>query len=480
MPNPADMRPGIACIFALLCALPSAARAQQTTPPSTALPPFTASTARQIDAIARSEVHSGSTPALAIGIVEDGLLVYARGFGYAALRPKRRPASAATQFYAASLSKQFTAACVLLLAQQKKLSLDDRLTKYVPELSIARDVTIRELLQQTSGLPDVRKAPGIPHALTDPVKISALLSAGNTLRMQAKPGTAFDDDGFNYMLAGLVVQRVSGLPLSIFEATQIFQPLIMSSTFLAGDEGISPQHAVGYTRARGRFIPVKGWDPSWLFGNADLVTNVQDLAKWDIGFPLLLNVDSVREMWTPNGLPQQLQYGMGWVVDQRGGERYFWQSGRLPGFNAMNAVLPDEHLAVIVLANADSLQTQTTVQPQRLASRILNVVAPLPAAHFANTIVTRASEWLGRLARVDIDRTQLTPTFSQYLTDRLVHRSDFASYGPVLSLVPVESYQRTADTVYVFDVRFRHGNYRFDFTLAPDGKVDGLFLRPGA
>ena len=474
------MRTGIACILAALAMLPAVAAAQQTpqqTPPTA--PPFTASKARTIDAIARAEVHSGSTPALAVGVVEDGLLVYAHGFGYASLRPKRL-ASASTEFYAGSLSKQFTAACVLLLAQQKKLSLDDRVTKYVPELTVARNVTIRELLQQTSGLPDVREARGIPHALTQPVKTADLIKAANALPMRAKPGTAFDDDGFNYLVAALVVQRASGLPLSVFESTQIFQPLIMTSTFLAGDQGISPRHAAGYTRARGRFVPVRPWDPSWLLGNGDLVTTVQDLAKWDIGLPLLLNVDSVRDMWTPSGLPGELPYGMGWVVDQRGGQRYFWQSGALPGFNAMNALLPDEHVAVIVLANAGSQGAQTTVQAQRLADRILNVVAPLPPAHFANTIVTRASEWLGRLARVDIDRTQLTPAFSQYLTDQLVHRSDFAAYGPVISLVPVESYQRSTDTVYVFDVKFRHGNYRFDFTLAPDGKVDGLFLKPEA
>jgi hypothetical protein len=148
------------------------------------------------------------------------------------------------------------------------------------------------------------------------------------------------------------------------------------------------------------------------------------------------------------------------------------------GFHAMNALLPDEHVAVVVLANADSLSTETTVQPERLADRILNVIAPLPPAHFGTTITQRAAEWLGRLQRVDIDRTQLTTDFSQYLSDQLVQQADFAVYGPALSLVPVESYQQSGDTVYVFDVKFRRGSYRFHFTLAPDAKIDGLFLEP--
>jgi CubicO group peptidase (beta-lactamase class C family) len=312
------------------------------------------------------------------------------------------------------------------------------------------------------------------------VRAADVLKAVNALPMQAAPGTAFDDNNLNYWIAGLIVQRVSGLPLSIFYSTQIFQPLIMTSSFLAGDEGISRMHAIGYTRERGKFAGVRPWDPSWLFGSSDLVTTVQDLAKWDIGLPLLLNVDSVRDMWTANGLPGTVPYGMGWVVDQRGGMRYVWQNGEIAGYHAMNAMLPDEHVAVIVLTNADSRGASTTVQPERLANRILDVIAPLPPAHFGNVITTRATEWLGRLARVDIDRTQLTASFSQFLSDQVVHRADFAELGPVLSLVPVESYASSGDTVYVFDVKFRRGVYRFDFTLAPDGKIDGLFLQPYA
>jgi D-alanyl-D-alanine carboxypeptidase len=475
------MRSGITFLILAALLFRAAALAQQPLPtpvtaPPTA-PPFTAAKAHAIDAIARAEIRSGSTPGLAIGVVQDGLLVYAHGFGYASVHPKR-PVSASTEFYTGSLGKQFTAACVLLLAQQKKLSLDDKIGKYVPELSVAKNVTLRQLLLQTSGLPHLSDARGISHDLTRPVKIPELLKAANAAPLHFKPGTAFDDNNLNYLLAGLVVQRVSGLPLSIFYSTQIFQPLIMTSSFLAGDQGISPLHAIGYSREHGQFIRVRPWDPTWLFGSSDLVTTVQDLAKWDIGLPLLLNVDSVREMWSPSGLPATVPYGMGWVVDQRGGQRYVWQNGQIAGYHAMNAMLPDEHLAVIVLANADSLGASTTVQPERLANRVLDVIAPMPPPHFANVITTRATEWLGRLARVDVDRTQLTTAFSQYLSDQVVQRADVAALGPVLSLVPVESYQHSGDTVYIFDVRFRRGAYRFDFTLTPDGKIDGLFLQP--
>lgn len=474
------MHKSIACLvfaFGLLSAFASAQEAQPTPlpqgPPSP--PPFTSAMAHAIDAIARDEVRSGTTPAISVGVVEDGLLVYAHGFGYASLRP-RRLAAAGTQFYAGSIAKQLTAASVLLLAQQKKLALTDQVTKYVPELTVAKGVTIAQLLNQTSGLPDYTQAPGIPHDPSQPVKMEALIAAVDKMQPAAPPGLAVQYNNFNYTIAGLIVQRVAGVPLSLFYQTQIFEPLIMTSTFVAGDQGISPSHADPYTRIDQRFVATKAWDPSWLFGSSGLVTNVYDLAKWDIGMPLLLNVDSVRSMWSASSA-KGLPYGMGWVIDQRGGQRFVWHNGEVAGYHAMNALLPDQHIAVIVLANCDGLH-DPAVEPERVANRILDVVAPVPPAHFANVVVTRATEWLGRLANVQIDRTQLTPDFSTYLSDQVVERADFKSLGAALSIVPVESFERSGDTVYVFSVKFRQGTFRYQFALTPDGKIDGLFLQP--
>ncbi|HEV3155488.1 MAG TPA: serine hydrolase domain-containing protein [Candidatus Baltobacteraceae bacterium] len=470
-----------ACFLLAFVFVPAIALATpQSAPPAQPLPqvqltppPFTPDRARAIDGIALGEIHSGSTPGLAIGVVEDGLLVYAHGFGAANVEA-HRGMSISTQFYAGSLTRQFTAAAMLLLAQRKQLALTDKVTKYVPELTIAKNATIQDLLYDTSGLPDELQAPGINHDLTRPVKIDDLLRAVNRMTPVFDPGTKSQYNNFNYTVAALIVQRVSQLPLSVFFSTNIFQPLIMTSSFLAGDQGVSPAHAVGYTRTGGRFVRAKIWNPSWLLGNGDLVTTVDDLAKWDIGMPLLLNVDSVRMMWSVAPNVQGTQYGMGWIIDQRGGQRFMWHAGQIAGFHAMNAMLPDQHVAVIVFANADSLSGESTVQPELIANRILDVVAPLPPAHFENVIMTRAAEWLGRLARIDIDRTQLTPAFSQYLTDQLVEQTNLRAMGPVLSLVPIESFERSGDTVYVFDVRFRRGALRYQFALSPDGKIDGL------
>jgi D-alanyl-D-alanine carboxypeptidase len=222
------------------------------------------------------------------------------------------------------------------------------------------------------------------------------------------------------------------------------------------------------------------WDPSQLFSAGGLITNVFDLSKWDIGLPLLLHVDSVSAMWTPSGAPGAMSYGMGWVIDQRGGHRYIWHNGEISGYHAMNAILPDDHVAVIVLANVDQLNSDDTVSPERVASRILDVVAPLPPTHVDNVIVTRAKEWIDRLARLDMDRTQLTQNFNEYLTDDLVSRSNFKALGRIVSMTPVESYQESGDNVYVFLTHFEHGTYDYQFRITAQGKIDGILLKPPA
>lgn len=457
-------------MHAILCLLLAAVAAAAPTPA-----PFNAVRARAIDALARAEVRSGSTPGLAIGVVQDGLLVYARGFGAADVTTRKRT-TRSSAFYVGEISEQFTAACVLLLAQQKRLSLDDRVTRFVPELSIARGVTIAQLLNHTSGLPDISHA-AISHDRLRPLNLEDAINAID--RLQAQPaGQNFARNPFDDMIAALIVQRVSGVPLSDYMQAHIFLPLIMNSTFLAGDQGAGLNLARGYTRDNGRFVRPPLPDPTWLFGSSGVITTVGDLAKWDIGMPLLLDVDSLRAMWTANGIAGAPSYAMGWMTDRRGGERLFWQSGELPGYHSMNELLPDQHIAVIVLANAGGVRGRSTVSPERIANRILAIVAPLPPVTFSSSITQRAASWIGRLQRLDIDRTELTPAFSKYLSDQVVIRAGLKSEGPLESIVPVESYDRSGDTVYVFDIRFRGGWMRYEFALAADGKVDGLLLQP--
>lgn len=472
-PNPAVMPRVFGCILTLIVATTAAAWAQTPAPDQG----FTPLMGRAIDRIADNELRAHTTPGMAIGVVENGLLVYAKGYGFANLRTHAR-VTPATQFYAGSISKQFTAAAVLLLVQQKKLALSDRITKYVPELTNAKDITVAQLLQQTSGLPDPAQAPGLPRDASKPVTTDAIVKALAKMPLISPPGTKFAYNNANYLIAALIVARVSAVPYSVFLQTQIFEPLVMTDSFLAGDQTASAQRADGYTIVRGKLIQTKPWDPGWLFGAGDLIANVHDLAKWDIGMPLLLDVDSVSAMWTPSGAPGETSYGMGWVIDQRGGKRYIWHNGEVGGFHSMNALLPDQHIAVIVLANVDNLHGDSAVQPERVASQILDMIAPIPQANVENTIVERAKEWIGRLQRTSPDRTQLTPQFNAYLSDALIAQTNLKSLGDLQSLTPTASFSQNGDNVYVFIAQFPKEKMRFQMSLTSQGKIDGLLFTP--
>jgi CubicO group peptidase (beta-lactamase class C family) len=453
---------------------PAATSSSTPAPPVQAVPSLPAPVVDGIDRLAIDQIHAGRTPGIAIGVVEDGRLVYARGFGFATLSP-HAPMTPDTEFYAGGLTMQFTAAAILLAAQDGKLKLDDFVTKYVPEFHLGAGVTIQQLLTQTSGLPSYASVRSVSTDPTKSVRLAKLLAAVDKLPPAAPPGTVHADNPLNYFLAALVLERATGVPLSDYLEQHIFIPLVMNHTFLAGDSGISSARATGYTRGGQDFTQAPNWDPAWLDGDAGLVSTVDDLAKWDIEMPVLLRVDSVRAIFTPGTSTGPTRYGMGWVIDRRGGQDYDWSNGQISGYRAMNAVLPTQHVGVIVLSNADSLHGSVTI-PEAVGAHVLDILAPPPSA-LDNAVITKAKEWLERLATHDIDRAALTPAFSAYLTDDLVARENFAALGTLQVIVPISSTtESNGDTLYEFLVRYPHAQYHYDFELAPDGKIDGITL----
>jgi D-alanyl-D-alanine carboxypeptidase len=450
------------------------AQAQPLASPGQTMPALPPAVSDRIDRIALDELHAGRTPGIAIGVVEDGRLVYARGFGFATLSP-HAPMTADTEFYTGGLTMQFTAAAILLLEQDGKLKLDDPVSKFVPELKVAANVTIEQLLTQTSGLPNYAAA-GAPPDMTRSVKLDATFAAVDKLKPAAPPGTVYANNPLNYIVLGLIVQRASGVTLSDFLEQRIFIPLVMDHSFLAGDNGISSTRATGYTRAARSFVPAPTWDPAWLQGSSGLVSTIDDLAKWDIEMPVLLRVDAVRTMYTAAVSAGPTHYGMGWVIDSRGGKVFVWSNGEISGYRATNAQLPSDHIGVIVFSNADSVHGGVTI-PEQIGARVLDVLAPPTHARLDNAVVTRAKDWLNRLASKHLDRSELTPTFSAYLTDDLVARENFAALGRLQVMVPISSStESNGDTLYEFYVRFPHAHYRYNFEVAPDGKIDGLML----
>ncbi len=335
----------------------------------------------------------GLSPGCAVAVVEDGRVVLAKGYGFADLG-RRLPITPRTLFEIASVSKQFTAASVLLLAERGRLSLDDDVRKYLPELPRHEAViTLRQLLHHTSGLPNyidllVESGKRYEEVTTDDDALAALAAAPELL---FPPGTAFRYNDSGYFLLSLVVQRVTGESLRQFAAENLFAPLGMSDTRIVDDlTRPVPGRAIPYAPAGRRFEPMQtAWEQT---GDGGVNSTVLDLANWELGPGSGATppagpaggagavrssapagaVGAVRSsalataMTTPGTLAdgRPLPYGGGLFLDRFHGLRRLHHPGSWRGFGAELMSLPDQRLAVITLCNVSD------ADPEGLAEQV--------------------------------------------------------------------------------------------------------------
>jgi CubicO group peptidase (beta-lactamase class C family) len=325
-------------------------------------------------------------PGCAVGIVQRGALTYARGFGEAVLlnHVKNTPT---TSFYIASLSKQFTALSVLLLQQEKKLSLDDDIRKWVPEVPSLGRITLRQLLQHTSGLRDYYGLLGIngwrQNELLTEREFLDLVSRQRALNFA--PGTEFLYSNTGYALLSIVVRRASGMSLREFAAQRIFKPLGMTNTEFR-DDHTQPvdREAIGYVQQAGGFVvSIPQLD---VVGDGGVFSTVEDLARWDANFDsgLVGGRDGMAMMQQTATLPdgRSTGYALGLSVGNFGGFRVVSHSGAYGGYRSTYLRFPDEHLSVITLCNVATLSSQLA---ERVGSLFLGTgvgdgVDPFPSS----------------------------------------------------------------------------------------------------
>src|ERR1700689_1094324 len=190
-------------------------------------------------------LRSSGAPSVSVAVVQHGEIVYAKAFGQANIA-ENRPADASTRYAIGSVSKQFTSAALLLLAEQGKISLDDKVAKYFPDLTRAREVTIRELLSHTSGYEDYAPQDYIIPDWTRPITPGEILNQWAKKPLNFDPGTRWQYSNTNYVIAGQIFEKVAGQPLVAFLRAKIFQPLGMSTPGEITDH--EPGDASAYTR----------------------------------------------------------------------------------------------------------------------------------------------------------------------------------------------------------------------------------------
>jgi D-alanyl-D-alanine carboxypeptidase len=316
--------------------------------------------ADEVDDWVKAQIQLRHVPGVAIAVIKDGVVVKAEGYGLADFEHDI-PVRTNTVFKIGSASKQFIAAGVMLLVQDGKIRVDDKLGRYLEGISATwQPITIRQLLSHTSGLP--REAPGF-----DPYKIQPdidVIKTAYLVPLNGKPGDNYEYSNLGYYVLAEVITRVSGRPWSIFLKERIFEPLRMTSTRPTSAIDIVSDRAYGYTRTDDQFSNAENWlalRPSGAF-----LSTAVDMAKWEIALQrdFILSPEMKKEMWTPAKLNNgsEYPYGFGWEID------YFpngvgptnvpmiRHEGSIPGFRAMFWRLPNQTLTVIVLSNLQNAQ----------------------------------------------------------------------------------------------------------------------------
>lgn len=335
--------------------------------------------ASQIDAIFAS-LKSTSAPGAAVLVVRDGKAVFRSGYGVSDLGTGR-PIDSQTDFRLASFTKQFTATCIMLLVHDGKLHYDDHLTDIFPEFpEYGKPITIRNLLNHTSGLPDYEDILIKQYPSTPPDQIPQILDAGVLKSLEQQnagqfaAGSKWLYSNSGYAVLAMIVEKVSGKPFGQFLNDRIFAPLKMSNT-LAYEKGKNevPHRAFGHTKQKdGSWQQTDQSPTSAVLGDGGIYSSIDDLEKWDRALrehtllteaemqPALTGVQtSIGPAKVQNGKP--VSYGFGWFLDPYRGHRRMHHDGETIGFRTTIQRFPDDKLTVIVLAN------RADIDPEALA-----------------------------------------------------------------------------------------------------------------
>jgi CubicO group peptidase (beta-lactamase class C family) len=272
-----------------------------------------------------------------------------------------------TIFDIGSISKQFTAALILLLEQDGKLSLSDSVAKYLPALHAVRKVTIYDLLHQQSGISEYNDFPKFTQTYlavrrSKPYNYDFLLKRLGSEPLAFPPGSEYEYSGTNYALLALIVEKISGTHLSSYLQRRILAPLSMTRT----RQGLPPSGtqnvAIGFTLDSGVVKRAHQWDLEWLAGAGGMTSTANDLIKWDAAIARpgrLLGQRAFREFFAgsvrPIGRTHDQHYASGWVVTRLDGRAFVWHNGGVGGYRAMNALFPDTGLAIVVLSNGEQV-----------------------------------------------------------------------------------------------------------------------------
>lgn len=440
--------------------------------------------AAQIDQAAAHVLDTTGVPSASIAIVENGELAYVKAYGKAHLPEDGTAALDATpamQYSVGSISKQFTAAAIMFLVEQGKLTLDDPVSKFLPGLTRANEVTVRMVLSHTSGYQDYWPEDYVMTSMLVPTNAQHILDVWAHKPLDFEPGTKWQYSNTNYVIAGRIVEQLSGDNLIHFLTTHIFTPLHMNGVLNTDAARLPANDPIGYQRyALGPSRPAPKEGAGWMFAAGELAMSPSDLAKWNISIinQSLLKPASYAEMFKPVMLKdgKNSGYGLGFFILESGHGTSYEHSGEVSGFVSENVVDPSRKLAITVLTNE---------MASPAAGLLTKAIAPLLAATGSSQsdAAKQAEAIFIGLQAGRLDRGLLTDYCNAYFSQQAIDdfKSSLAPLGPPASFIQKADELRGGMSFRTFKVQFASEPSRsltITMYIMPDGKIEQYLVLP--
>jgi CubicO group peptidase (beta-lactamase class C family) len=422
----------------------------------------------RVDRIAVGVMEQHGVPSASLAVVKNGKVVYTHAYGNAHINPDR-PATPETRYSIGSISKQFAAAAILMLQEQGKLSVDDAVGKYVPGLTSGDKVTIRQILSHTAGYQDYWPEDYLITPMMKPITAQLILDTWAKKPLDFEPGTQWQYSNTGYVIAGLIVEKVSGEKLMDFLQAHIFRPLGMKAIWDCDEAELPAADAMRYMRAAlGPLRPAPKEGRGWIFAAGELAMTAYDLALWDESLiaRTLLKPESYKEMFTEVKLKngKGTGYGLGVAVGNPDGHLELVHDGEVTGFYAFNDVLVDDGAAVAVLTN------HMGGGAEEIAALTLSTVTkkPMKSAEEQALAIYRGLQ-LGHL-----DRTLLAPNLNDYFDETTVadFRDSLGPLGEPLKFREVAESLRGGMTLRAFQIDYPTLSLDLTTYTYPDGKLE--------
>jgi D-alanyl-D-alanine carboxypeptidase len=417
-------------------------------------------------------------PSVSVAVVQAGKLAFAQTLGMADLAAGRK-ADGNTRYPVGSISKQFTAAALLLLEEQGKLSLEDRVSKYFPDLTRAGDVSIRQLLSHTSGYEDYAPQDYLIPEWVQPTTPQAVLNQWARKPLNFEPGTKWQYSNTNYVLAASIFEKAAGQNLVVFLRERVFQPLGMQS---AGDcLPVLPADPVAYTRyALGSPRPVAREGSGWYWGAGELCMTPSDLARWDIAFleKRILSAQSyeefTREVKLANG--DSTHYALGLQILELNSIPMVAHGGEVSGFLAANYVFPSHNSAVVAFSNEDGIRFVDPLARDIAATLLQTAPARPAAASEQDTKQVRAI--LEDLQKGRTDRALFTANANSYFSEAGLadFKSSLSAIGKLKSVSRTSEESRGGMTHRGYRAEFSKKTVVLNIYVMPDGKYEQFMV----